>query len=114
MERATARNLYLIALVLVIIGGVVAGIGAASALSAAQSATDSTAASTAFAGGGILSLIALLVLLVGSVLFTIAWIGSLIKLAKLNQWTWFILMLLFSGITMLIYIFAGPTEAKAA
>jgi hypothetical protein len=28
----------------------------------------------------------------------------------LGQWVWFILLIVFSGITMLVYIFAGPTQ----
>ncbi len=41
--------------------------------------------------------------------FLIAWIGALINLARLQQWVWFVLMLIFSWITLLIYLFAGPT-----
>jgi uncharacterized protein (DUF486 family) len=58
-------------------------------------------------------LIAILLLIVGSVFALIAWIGALIKTAKLGQWLWFILLIVFSGITMLVYIFAGPTQPKA-
>ena len=34
--------------------------------------------------------------------------GALIKMAQLEQWLWLILLLAFSGITMLVYIFVGP------
>jgi hypothetical protein len=41
--------------------------------------------------------------------YLIAWIGALVNLARLQQWVWFILMLIFSGITMIVYLIAGPT-----
>ena len=55
-------------------------------------------------------LIVILLLIVGGIFSLIAWIGALIKTAKLGQWLWFILLIVFSGITMLVYIFAGPTK----
>lgn len=112
MERKTSRNLYLIAILLEIVGAVLFAVGAGAAAATANS--DGTLSATGGTSFGILSIIALLVIVVGSVLALIAWIGALIKLAKLGQWVWFILMFLFSGITMLVYIFAGPTEPKVA
>ena len=53
---------------------------------------------------------ALLVAL-GNLLALVAWIGALVKTARLGRWGWFIFLLLFSAITMLIYIFAGPTAS---
>ena len=47
---------------------------------------------------------------VGGILAIVAWIGALVKTARLSQWLWFILLIVFSGITMLVYIFAGPTK----
>jgi hypothetical protein len=41
--------------------------------------------------------------------YLIAWIGALINLARLQQWVWFVLMLIFQWITLLVYLFAGPT-----
>jgi hypothetical protein len=38
----------------------------------------------------------------------VGYIGALVKMAQLEQWLWFILLLVFSGITMLVYIFVGP------
>jgi hypothetical protein len=112
MERKTSRNLYLIAILLEIVGFILFTVGAGAAAATANSdGTLSAAGGTSF---GILSIIAILVLVVGAVLALVAWIGALIKLAKLGQWVWFILTFLFSGIMMLVYIFAGPTEPAAA
>ena len=44
--------------------------------------------------------------------FLIAWIGALINLARLQEWVWFVLMLIFSWITLLVYLFAGPTTPR--
>lgn len=45
------------------------------------------------------------------VLILAAWIGALFKMARLHHWGWFICLLIFSGITLLLYIFLGPTTS---
>src|SRR5579883_1698707 len=51
---------------------------------------------------------------VGGIVAFIGYLGALIKMAQLEQWLWFILLLVFSGITMLVYIFVGPeTHARS-
>jgi hypothetical protein len=44
----------------------------------------------------------------------IAWIGALINLGRLQQWVWFVLMLLFSTICLLVYLIAGPQAPRVA
>jgi hypothetical protein len=44
--------------------------------------------------------------------YLIAWIGALVNLARLQEWIWFVLMLIFSWITLLVYLFAGPTTPR--
>ena len=44
--------------------------------------------------------------------FLIAWIGALINLARFQEWVWFVIMLIFSWITLLVYLFAGPTSPR--
>ncbi|HEY7342028.1 MAG TPA: hypothetical protein VH591_14205 [Ktedonobacterales bacterium] len=108
MERSTSRNLYLIGLVLEIVGIILFIVGTTAAIATSDAnGVPSDAGATSF---GILGLIAILVLAVGGVLALVAWIGALVKTAKLGQWLWFILLIVFSGITMLVYIFAGPTQ----
>src|SRR5262249_45524886 len=60
-------------------------------------ASDSSGRTIAYMviAGGILSLV------LGSVLGLVAWIGTLAKQAKQEQWGWFICTLLFSSICML-------------
>jgi uncharacterized membrane protein len=50
--------------------------------------------------------------IVGGITAFVGYLGALIKMAQLEQWIWFVLLLVFSGIVMLVYIFAGP-ETRA-
>lgn len=47
-----------------------------------------------------------------TVLALASWIGALVKTARLHRWGWFICLLIFSGITLLLYIFFGPTTPR--
>lgn len=113
MERKTSRNLYLSAIVLAIIATIV--IVAASVVAAGNASPDGTLSDSAAATFGILTIVATIIYIVAGILAFISWVGALIKTARLGQWVWFILVLLLggTGIMMLIYIFAGPTEPKA-
>lgn len=44
--------------------------------------------------------------------YLVAWIGALINLARLQEWVWFVLMLIFQWITLLVYLIAGPTQPR--
>jgi len=50
----------------------------------------------------------------GFVSFIVAWIGALINLARLQQWTWFVMVILFNWICLIVYLFAGPDTPKVA
>lgn len=99
MERSTSRKLYLGGLALVIIGLFPWPI-AAGDFGPALRADNPTA--LVLVGLGALAL-----LVVGVILSVTGYVGALVKLARLSQWVWFALLLLFSAITMLVYIFAG-------
>src|SRR5262245_46406813 len=43
----------------------------------------------------------------------VAWIGALVRMAQLHRWGWFVFLLIFSGITMLFYIFFGPKTSAS-
>lgn len=116
MERKTSRNLYLIGILLAVVGVILSIAGAASGLGGLTAAanSDATGGNVGLAGFGILTIIAFAALIIAGILGLIAWVGALIKTARLSQWLWFVLLIILSwtGIMMLIYIFAGPTEAK--
>lgn len=46
------------------------------------------------------------------VLALAAWFGALVKMVRLRRWGWFICLLIFSGISLLLYIFFGPTTSR--
>lgn len=59
-------------------------------------------------GNPILFWLAIGMYVVGGITTFVGYLGALIKMAQLEQWLWFILLIAFSGITMLVYIFVGP------
>jgi hypothetical protein len=46
--------------------------------------------------------------------FLIAWISALVNLARQQRWLWFVLMFIFSGICLIVYLFAGPEVPSVA
>ena len=62
---------------------------------------------TSFGNAGLFWL-AIGMYVVGAITSFVGYVGALIKMARLDQWIWFILLLAFSGVTMLVYIFVGP------
>jgi hypothetical protein len=111
MRKSTSRTFYLLAILLYIVGIVVFVYGAVgsnfSNLSSLASSGHLFVSSDM--SNPLFTAIGALVFLLGGLLALIAWIGALIKTAQLGRWGWFVFLLLFSGITLLIYIFAGPT-----
>jgi len=63
-------------------------------------------------GSPVLFWLAIGMYVIGALTSFVGYIGALIKMARLDQWIWFILLLAFSGVTMLVYIFVGP-ETRA-
>jgi hypothetical protein len=102
MSKTLSRTLYLLSLLALMIGGclLVRGLVSGTVLvHSSRNHADSSAAATP----GVIALLA-----GGGALACIAWIGALIRTAQLGHWSWFICLLLFSGLAMLLYIFIGP------
>ena len=47
---------------------------------------------------------------IAGILWLIAWIGALIRSAKMQTWGWFVVVLLLSGLGTLLYAIAGPRD----
>ena len=94
MSKAVSRNLFLIGLVIIILYEV--GL-----------AVTTSGGSAAF-GNAVLATIAAFLNLIGTILIFVALIGALVKTARLRRWGWFVCLLLFTFLTMLLYIFVGP------
>ena len=102
MSKSLTRTLYLIAIVGFIVGIVVGGIGAT------QTTVDANGVASLTGTGALLALVGVALYIIAGILAFVAWIGALIKTAQLQRWGWFVCLIIFSGITMLVYIFAGP------
>jgi hypothetical protein len=110
MKRKTSRNLWLVGIVVYFVGLILFfGPGGVFALATGLGTVGDVGSS----GFGALQLVAILAQVVGFILMLVGWIGALNTLSRLKQWAWFTLVLLIGG-AMLVYIFVGPTEPKAA
>ena len=109
MRKSVSRTLYLLAIVLGIVAGVLFFLGfQGSNLNSLQNSYSvSTAVNNVNNPALVFAAIALWA--VASILALIALIGALVRMAQLGRWGWFVCLLVISGITMLVYIFAGPT-----
>ena len=67
---------------------------------------------SAGAGAGIG--IGVVLFIVAGILATIAWIGALIRSAKMQTWGWFVVVLLLHGLGTLIYAIGGPSDQSVA
>lgn len=103
MRKAFSRLLYLAAIVFALIGGFLLSHAYADGVVLPNGALHPSNVTTAVFGIILASLACVLALA--------AWVGALFKMAQLHRWGWFVCLLLFSGITMLLYIFFGPTTS---
>lgn len=99
MSRSLSRALYLLAILAWTIGGLLLVRGPGGSAFLPHGAINQAPAAV---------VLAIPALLAGGVLAGISWIGALICTARLGRWSWFICLLLFSGIALLPYIFIGP------
>jgi len=112
MRKKTIGIFYIISVVLFIpgISLFIAGlIGSTTVYNPNTGANDVTSLGnpTLFSTG-------IIIWILSSWLFLVAWIGALINLARLQRWGWFILMFIFNVICLIVYLFAGPETPKVA
>ncbi len=60
-----------------------------------------------------LSLVGIGVAFIGGIFNLVAWIGALVRSARMQTWVWFIVVLLFSSLATLIYALAAPSDVPA-
>jgi len=103
-----------------IIGIILALIGVAvfvpAVFSVAQTCTQAqinagTCTPTVSTGASAGILIGVLLFIVAGLLSTIAWIGALVRAARMQSWGWFVVVLVLHGLGTLIYAIAGPADA---
>ena len=100
MRKSRSRNLYIIGLLLIIVGLFLRLVDLSNHVNADTGVVIGSSPAITFLAG--------LLLLIGGLLMTVAWIGALVRTVQLQRWGWFVFLLVLSGITMLAYIFAGP------
>jgi len=111
VRKSLSRNLYLIGLGLIIVATALLFAG----IAGSQTTTDASGYTQVTSlGNPALFTTGIVLYIVAGIIDLIAWIGALVKMAQLGRWGWFICLLLFSGIAMLIYIFAGPETPAAS
>ena len=108
MRRKTIAILFIVGIVLAIIGGILEGSAMAPVIAAAAAGGTPTAPNMMLLGP------AILLLVVGGILGFIAWIGTLINLARQGRWLWFVLTILFSGISIIVYLIVNPQPASTS
>lgn len=111
MTKSVSRALYILALLLSI-GGIAVFVYGASGGNM-NTLNELMASGHLFVAAdmnnAMLTGIGALLVGIGNLVALIAWIGALVWTARLGRWGWFVVLLIFNGVAMLIYIFAGPT-----
>lgn len=114
MSKATSRWLYILAIVIAIAATVLLVLGLQGSQTSTQTVNGVSQTTLTALGNPTLFGAGIVLYVVSGILAAIAWIGALVKTARLGRWGWFVCLLLLSGITMLIYIFGGPTTPANA
>jgi hypothetical protein len=109
MSKRTIGIFFIVSIIMGLVGaGLIIG-GLAGSTYTSTTSGYSTNVQLTSIGNAPLFVFGIIIASLSAIPYLIAWIGALINLARLQQWVWFILMLLFSGITLIVYLFAGPT-----
>jgi MFS family permease len=112
MRKKTIFWLVLSAIILAIIGAVIFAPSIATATShCTQEQLSNNTCSITLQGGQAAGVtIGAILWLVSAVLWLVAWIGALVRSARMGSWLWFVMILIFSGLGTLIYAIFGPKD----
>ena len=113
MRKRTIGILYVLSIVMGLVGAGLILAGLAGSTFSNPSTPYSVGSQVATLGNPALFVAGVAIAVLAGIPHLIAWIGALVNLARLQQWVWFVLMLLFSSICLLVYLIAGPTTPAA-
>jgi hypothetical protein len=120
MRKRTIAIYYIISIVMgaIGVGLIIAGL-AGSTVATTGTSTYGTTGQIQNLGNPALFITGVVIAWLAAIPHLVAWIGALVALGRLQQWVWFVLMILFSSITLLVYLIAGPsilslTQPRAA
>jgi hypothetical protein len=112
MSKASSRILYLIGLGTCLLATIPLIFGLIGSTTTTSVVNEAVTTQLLSLGNPALFWLAIGMYVIGGITAFTGYIGALIKMAQLEQWLWFILLLVFSCVTMLVYIFVGP-ETRA-
>jgi len=109
MRKRTIGILFILHVIMALVGAglIVAGV-VGSTYTTTSNGYSTTGHLTSF-GNLPLFVVGVIIASLSGIPYLIAWIGALVNLARLQQWVWFVLLLIFHWIALLIYVIAGPT-----
>ncbi len=115
MKKRTILWLVVTALVLAIIGVVLFVPSFASAASHCTQAqlNNNTCAITLHGAQAAGVVIGSILWVISALIWLVAWIGALVRSARMGSWVWFVIVLIFSGLGTLIYVLFGPSDRPA-
>lgn len=103
MNKSLSRLLYLLSILCAIVGSLLLARGYMGSTMLPDGTTH-----LAHTGSAVIGIVLEFIAIVFAF---IAWIGALIRMARLRRWGWFTCLIIFSSIAMLFYIFFGPKTA---
>ncbi len=106
MSKRTIGILFILTVIMALVG---AGLIVAGVVGSTFTPTGNGYSTTGHFGNLTLFIIGVILASLAGIPYLIAWIGALVNLARLQQWVWFVLVFIFHGIALLIYLIAGPT-----
>ena len=109
MRRSLVRIFYLSGLAVAVVGVVILLLSLANGVT---TTTNAYGVTTTTPNNTALFVVGIVIISLGSLAVTVAWIGALIRTAQLGEWTWFVLLLVLQGITLLVYVIAGPDQPR--
>jgi hypothetical protein len=109
MSKRTIGIFFIVSVIMDLIGvGMIVGGLVGSTYNTTNNGYSTSAQITSF-GNQPLFIVGVIIVSLSAIPYLIAWIGALVNLARLQEWVWFVLMLIFQWVTLIVYLIAGPT-----
>jgi hypothetical protein len=109
MRRSLIRILYLSGLGVILLGVILLLVSFANG---ATTTTNAYGGTSTTPNNVALFVAAIVIICLGAIPVLVAWIGALVRTAQLQEWVWFVLLLVFQGVTLLAYVIAGPDQPR--
>src|SRR5215831_20377598 len=112
MAKRTVGIFFIVSIIMGLVGaGLIIGGLAGSTYTTTNNGSSYNVQLTSIANPA-LFVVGIVIASLSAIPYLVAWIGALVNLARLQQWIWFVLTLIFQWIALLIYLIAGPTTPR--